>query len=159
LAGPIQNVRDELERFRKRWAGYLNDIDPTDLAQRLLNPPRPYHWESPVVPEDADYIHKQAWSQVETSVELRNLAYAGHTLFEETFPLGTELRTWINSLQARHRINLFWLPTAGADWVAHVPWGLMYLPDPPNLGDPVDPMGFWGLRFRTEYRAHAVPVG
>ena len=159
IAGSIENVGKELERFRMKWEKYLNDINPADLARRLENPPRPYDWETPFVGEEADAAHQQAWEQAAVSAELRNLAYAGHTLFEEIFPYGEDLRGWVGSLPPGHRINIFWQESAGADYVAHIPWGLLYLPDPPDPGSPVDALGFWGLRFRTEYRAHAVPGG
>jgi hypothetical protein len=35
LAGPIQSVCDYAEQFQARAQAYLNDIEPTDLAQRL----------------------------------------------------------------------------------------------------------------------------
>lgn len=160
VAGPMRNARDALEKFRGNHESYLNDIAPGDLQQRLqtlLSSPdyaRPDDWDH--LGNDADQEHNRKWDEVSVSGELRKLAYEGHVLYESFFPQGAELRRYIDSMLPGHRINITWQQGMGGDWLAHIPWGLMYLPDPPDPGSPVDAMGFWGMRFRTEYYAHEV---
>lgn len=154
VAGPIENVHAAAERFRARWEDYLNDIDPDDLAQRLQQWTPDYVWAA--LGNYADEHHQQTWEEVRISSELRDLAYDGHSLYEAFFPPGSELRTWIDALTPGHRLDISWLETSGPGWIPHIPWGLMYLPDPPALDEPVDPMGFLALRFRIDYTAHEI---
>jgi hypothetical protein len=157
VSGPITNVRNSAERFRAAWESYLNDIDPADLPRRLQEwppgVPDPWHARA-----RADAGHLQKWQEVATSNELRDLAYDGHALYEAFFPADSdsELRTWIDARQLGHRLDISWNEKSGPGWVAGVPWGLMYLPDLPPAGQPIDPMGFLGLRFRIGYTAHPV---
>jgi hypothetical protein len=154
IAVPIKNVRATAERFRARWEKYLNDIDPDDLSQRLKQWTPEYSWGS--LRDFSDITHQNAWNEVQVSSELRDLAYDGHRLYETFFPSTSPLRTWLDSLTPGHRLNIYWLPSAGPGWVPHVPWSLMYLPDLPTPGAPIDPMGFLGLRFRISYTSHEV---
>ena len=159
VAGTITNVRAALERLRANHENYFNDISPDDLAARLqqlrADPhfARPYDWSH--LGDFADAAHQQQWDAVSKSNELRVLAYEGHSLYESFFPSGTELRQWLDELQPGHRLNIAWHDRQAGDWLPHIPWGLMYLPDLPAAGQPIDATGFWGLRFRTEYQAHA----
>ena len=150
MAGKMENVRSAMDRLRAKWEAYLNDIDLADLelALKLLASQYsgPYDWSS--LPNFADAAHQQRWSDVEKSAELRELAVYGHQLYDAVFPPQTELRNWMDHLQPGHRVNIVW---QGAG-VSDVPWGLMYLPDPPDPGDPVDATGFLALRLRMEYR-------
>lgn len=147
VAGKIDNVRSAAERFRARWEGYLNEVDPDDLAQRLQQWKPAYDWTQ--LESLADVSHHQQWeSEVRVSRELRDLAFDGHRLYETFFPDGSDLRRWVEGLTPGHRFDISWLPTSGPGWIPHVPWGLMYLPDVPSLGEPVDPLGFLALRFR-----------
>jgi hypothetical protein len=104
----------------------------------------------------ADERHQQTWEKVQISSELRDLAYDGHSLYEAFFSAGSELRTWIDALTPGHRLDISWLETSGPGWIPHIPWGLMYLPDPPAPDEPVDPMGFLALRFRIGYTAYEI---
>ena len=153
VAGPIDNTRASAERFRARWEDYLNDIDPEDLAQRLEQWSPDYDWTQ--LGNHADQQHQTSWEAVQVSPELRDLAFDGHTLYEAFFPPKEELRSWIDALAPGHRLAISWRETSSG-WIPHVPWGLMYLPDPPAPGEPVDPMGFLGLRFRIDHTAHEV---
>ena len=155
VSGPIANVIATAERFRSRWEGYLNDIDPGDLLHRLGDPVRQYNWD--FLQYTADARHEQAWASVASSAELRDLAYDGHALYEAFFPARSRLREILDGLPAGHRIDIDWPPQDG--YVPHVPWGLMYTSDVPLAGQPIDPMAFVGLRFRVGYTSHDVPEG
>ena len=139
VAGRIENVRATAEKFRAKWQNYLNEIDPEDLAQRLQDFKPEYDWS--FLSDHSDAVHQKKWGEVRVSPELRELAIDGHKLFEAFFRANSELRQWVDLLHPGHRINISWLPTAGPGWVASVPWGLMYQLNPPDPGDPVDPMG------------------
>lgn len=154
VAGPIQNVRSSAEKFRAKWENYLNDLDPDDLTIRLQSFAPQYDWAS--LTDYSDSSRAQTWETVRVSPELRDLAYDGHSLYEAFFPPGSQLRSWIDSLTPGQRINISWLPTSGAGWMPHIPWGLMYQPTPPAAGVPIDAMGFMGLRYRINYTAHPV---
>lgn len=151
LSGPIENVRDAAEKFRNKWGTYLNDIKPQDLAERLSKfvPTDDWtQWES-----RADSGHATQWEHVSMSAELRNLAIHGHVLYEKVFRRREPLRTLMDSLAAGSRLDITWKVGAqgSVNVVPNVPWGLMYLLDPPAAGKAVDPMGFLALRFRLGY--------
>ena len=152
LAGPIRNVRDGAERFRAKWEGYLNAIDPDELLQRLKRFQPTQDWAT-LAPRTIE-PHRAAWGQASLSPELRTLAIHGHELYESLFPSGSELRGWIDGLAAGSRLDLQWTEAAGAGYVPNVPWGLLYLPEPPEPGQPVDAMGFAALRLRLAYRGY-----
>lgn len=157
VAGPIQNARAAAERFRSRWEGYLNDISPVDLEQRLQRPVLDVSWRE--LGDHADAAHTESWAEVAHSPELRDLAFDGHALYESFFPHGSELRTWIDALEPGHRIDLTWQPSPDqGGWIPHVPWGLMYRDEAPLPGHPVDPMEFLAFRYRLGYYAHKVPL-
>jgi hypothetical protein len=146
--GRIDGVRKAAERFRNTATAYLDDIDPADLIARLSSFQPSYSWSALSFTEDA--AHADAWRLVSTSVELRELAVRGNLLYNGFFPKGNGLRDRLDRLAMGHRLNIRW--TRGtSDWVSDVPWGLMYLNDPPKAGQPVDPMSFAGLRFRIGY--------
>jgi hypothetical protein len=156
VAGPIENVRSSVEKFRAKWEKYLNDVDPEDLVNRLSNfAPQP-DWV--VTRDDSDQAHQQSWEKVATSQELRDLAYDGKNLYDSFFPSGSDLRSYLDSLTPGQRIDISWHPTSGAAWIPHVPWGLMYqtVPEP---GHPIDPMQFVGLRFRISHSSYPVSGG
>jgi hypothetical protein len=95
---------------------------------------------------------------VSVSLEIRELAFEGHALYEAFFPQGSKLRGWLDALPPGHRIDISWT-RRGHAFIPHVPWGLMYLPHVPLPGQPVDAMGFLGQRFRLSYTAHPAPSG
>jgi hypothetical protein len=152
VSGPMANVVATAERFRSRWEGYLNDIDPVDLLGRLGNPVRQYDWGN--LQCTADAKHKQAWDSVALGAELHDLAFDGHALYEAFFPAGSQLRGILDALPPGHRVDFDWPPQEG--YVPHVPWGLMYMLDVPRAGQPIDPLGFLGFRFRVGYTSHNV---
>ncbi len=154
VAGRIELARAAAERFRARWEDYLNAIDTANLLQRLGNWPPAYSWTAS--PEQSDATHQASWSEVEVSKELRDLAFHGHKLYEAFFPPGTRLRDWVDSLYVGRRLAISWLPKRNESWMPHVPWGLMYAPEPPARGAPVDPLGFLALRYRLGYTSHPV---
>jgi len=154
VAGPMLNVRSSAEKFRAKWERYLNDIDPTNLNDRLNHFSPQYDWSA--LRDDSDPSHQQEWQRVAVSQELRDLAYDGHRLYESFFPLGSDLRSWLDALRPAWRISITWQPKSGAGWIPHVPWGLMYQPTLPVASQPIDPMGFLGLRYRIDYTAHPV---
>ncbi|MFZ0133457.1 MAG: CpXC domain-containing protein [Desulfobacterales bacterium] len=157
VAGPIKNVRNSAESFRARWEAYLDGIDPGDLSQRIMNWTPEYDWTA--LQDLADQPHRDAWDNANVSSELREFAYDGHALYQSFFPETSPLHAWITSLTPGHRLDISWTPTGNPGWLPHVPWGLMYLFDLPPVGEPLDPMGFLGLRFRLGYTAHEVQAG
>lgn len=152
LAGPILNVREATEKFRGKAEKYLNDIDARDLLRRFEQFAPTYDWAS--WKSRADPSHAGSWDQTSTSQELRELAIYGHDLYETVFPPGAQLRTWMELLPPGSRVDFSWTESSGPGYVPNVPWGLMYLPDPPAPGRAVDPMGFLALRFRLGYRGY-----
>ncbi len=152
LAGRITNVRDSADKFRTKFSDELNNIDRGNLDEKLSyfkNNPNTF-WES----NRADPAHTDVWNQkIATSQELFHLAYYGYELYKTFFPDNTKLRLWLNSLDPNGRVNITWLEGIDQHWVAHVPWSLLYA-QTPVLGQPVDPIYFWGLRYRFNYLAH-----
>ena len=152
LAGPIRNVRDSADKFRRTFSDELNNIDQRDLEDRLSH----FKTNTDTFWEDnrADAVHTQVWEQkIATSQELFDLAYYGYELYKTFFPDNTKLRLWLDSLEPDWRVNITWSENIDPNRVAHVPWGLLYT-RPPEQGQPVDPMYFWELRYRFNYLAH-----
>ncbi len=155
IAGPIKNVRDAAEAFRIKYDTYLNNIDQTDLVNRMLaatSDPQSFMFF-----DNADQAHQQAWdNDVAISDEMNALAYHGYILYQTLFPDNSDLRNWLDSLSPGWRINISWSDITGPAWVPHVPWGLMYRTPPPKVGQPIKPMDLIGLRFRINYVAHDI---
>ena len=153
VSGRIKNVRDAAEEMRSAFETHLNDIDPADLAERFKQWHPEYSWNS--LRNYSDAAHRQRWEQMAVSPALRLLAVQGRQLFLSFFPLGSNLNQWVSAMPPGARLNIFCTPTmAGAAFIPHVPWGLMYVADPPPSGEPVDPIGFLGLRYRIAYTSH-----
>src|SRR5262249_9373485 len=93
------------------------------------------------------------------STQLYELAYYGYQLYQTIFPNddpGTQVvRQALDSLTPGWRIDIAWSMQTDQAWVPNVPWGLLYR-EPPLNGTPVDPLNFWGLRFRINYLAHSI---
>jgi hypothetical protein len=157
VAGPIENVRNAAERFRGECDSYLNNINPDDLVARLRKSMGGSDWA--MVGTCPDPSYQQEWAKVSTSPWLRDLAVLGYRLYGAFFPSGSLLRGWLDSLAPGCRINISWLPTSGPGWLAHIPWGLMYMLEPPPLGTPIDPAGFAAFRFRLNYLPYSVQGG
>jgi hypothetical protein len=156
LSGLIENVRKSANLFRARWEDYLNDIDSTDLVDRLTAPAPPCDWLDGG--PKADAAHLAAWTEVAVSPELRKLAHDGNVLYETVFPPRSRLHDWITALRPGDRLNISWLPW-DANWIPQLPWGLMYANDLPSPGQPIDAMGFIGLRQRLGYTSHRTDIG
>jgi hypothetical protein len=152
VSGPIRNARNAAEDLRVAWENHLNDIPSSDLAARLKNW-RPNYWGSPG--DDADDMHRRQWERMAKSAELRSLALQGQQLFRAFFPLASKLNGWIAKAFPGSRLDISWTELSGAGFIPHVPWGLMYVADVPPQGEPIDPMGFLGLRCRVAYTSHA----
>jgi hypothetical protein len=157
VSGRIENVRDAAEEMRAIWEHHINNIDPFDLADRLTRWSRheggpEYDWS--LLGNYADAAHRQEWDQMAVSKELRRLAHHGRQLFQAFFPRGSNFHNWITALIPGARLSISWTPKAGAGFIPHVPFGLMYTADLPPEGQPVDPMGFLGLRCRIAYNSH-----
>ena len=164
LKGPIDNVRDSLEKLREVQEDYLNDLNHADMAAHLAGEAwRPYAekangWQP--LPEQTDAVHRDAFARVQNSAEWRTLARDGYALFNRCFPQGTQLRAVLEKLLPGSRIDFHWSKQSGPGWVSHVPWALMYT-------EPVDVTGqslavpekFMGLRFRIGSRSWTVNNG
>ena len=161
VGGTIKNVRESAERLRAEAESHFDDIDPGDLSGRLAGwqPKLNCNWNWSALHDYADDAHRRRWDDIKVSKELRDLAFDGRKLFDAFFPAAADLRRWIEALAPGHRLNISLTPKSVGTYVPSVPWGLMYLQDVPPLGEPVDPMGFMGLRFRIGYTAYAVREG
>jgi CHAT domain len=158
IAGPIQNVRVAMEKFRENWDSYLNAIDPADMADRLLRREewKPYSHSVNGMPVVASPQPLAEFDRVKMSLELRNLASAGYSLFDACFPQGSDIRSIVEGLFPGSRIDFFWTQFSGAGWVSHVPWSLMYMDPPDPLGEqPIDCERFFGLRFRIQHQSRS----
>lgn len=156
VSGQIKNVLADAERFRAKHDSYLNNIPPDDLIARLSSPYHQYDWTNFQI--RADQTHEQAWTQVAASQELWDMASDGRMLYDQFFPPKSRLRMIFDFLTPGHRIDIDWTPLEDS-YIAHVPWGLMYVDDVPPKGQPVDPTGFFGLRFRVGYTSHLMLGG
>jgi len=150
----LKKLYSAVKDFREHHSSYLNNIDPTDLLNRLENSNHNHlhNWSN--CTDNNQLNHDNIWSQVETSLELRNLAYHGHELYEDFFQKGSKLHKLLNSLNTGTIIEINWLPNPKLKWRSHVPWGLMFQQTVPNQGQPINPLAFLGLRYRIEYIAH-----
>lgn len=154
LAGGMDNVRASAEKLWTRWEETFNAVDPDDLARRLRSFTPEADWSR--LPDEADEAHRGAWKKIEASPDLRTLATDGYKLFQAVFDK-SELEAWLDILPPGGRLDISWLDRVEGS-IANIPWGLMYL-RPPAAGAPVDPMLFFGLRFRIGYMAHLVDPG
>jgi hypothetical protein len=152
LKGPIENVREALEKFRVAHDAYLNDLDHWDIAARLKSGrwrPDCCHKDGwAPLPDEADQPQSDAFDQVIRSREWRELAHAGYTLFDCCFEERSKLRALLSTkLSAGSRVDFHWIH--GRDAVPHVPWALMYT-EPVDVLDRTlaNPERFLGLRFR-----------
>lgn len=153
VSGKIGNVREAAEETRTAWEAHFNAIDPADLADRLKRWQPEYNWTA--LGDYADPAHRQQWEKMAVSAEFRNFAWHGRQLFQAFFPRDTNLAKWMAAVSPGARLNMSLTPQAGAVFIPHVPWGLMYVADLPPEGQPVDPMGFLGMRCRIAYTSHA----
>ena len=79
-------------------------------------------------------------------------------LYEQLFPEESSIRQAIEQLKPGDKLDITWQQEWGSDWIAHIPWTLVFTAEPPSKGRPVDAMGFLGLRLRIGYRAHKMAL-
>jgi hypothetical protein len=154
VVGLITNLRRALERFRGTHERYLDAIDLADLDRRLGKMEAGADFFG--VGEPPSDASLAAWDAVSRSAELYELAFEGRRLYNKVFGAGSKLREWIELMQQHDRLDINLQADAGAAFVPHVPWGLMYGLELPVQGEPVEPIGFLGLRLRLGYSAHLV---
>jgi hypothetical protein len=154
IVGSLDNLYSAVKNFREAHSSYLNNIDSIDLLSRLQdsNNNQIYDWSN--CTDSTELEDKEIWGQVEKSKELRNLVYYGHELYEDFFPQNSKLYILLNSLKPGTIIEINWLLNSKLTWRSHVPWGLMFQQPVPDVGQPINPLGFIGLRYRMEYIAH-----
>ena len=110
-----------------------------------------YNWS--LLGNYADAVHRQEWDKMAVaqsyadSQSTAGICFRGSSLAALNFTNGLPR-------SPGERLNISWTPMAGAGFIPHVPWGLMYTADLPPEGQPVDPMGFLGLRCRVAYNSH-----
>jgi hypothetical protein len=148
IAGPIEDARSAALRLWTAHQDHFDAIDdgPYDLA--LANYRYPGSWLD--MPDQSSLEARSRWTEIVKGDALRDLADAGYRLGLELFPPENDLRQWLCSRRPGHLLDCSW-SQASQGGISHVPWGLVYLPDLPSLGEPVDPLGFLGLRFRLRY--------
>lgn len=142
---------DKLNAFREKNTIYLNYLP--DSMPHLADYQPTADWTSPdsmVTSEE----HVLRWQATELEPSLWQLAKRAHVLYDAVFPRNTELRKCIDELPMGSLLDIKWLKETPGH-VANFPWGLLYLRDPPH-GRPVDPMLFWGMRFRIDYDTYQV---
>jgi hypothetical protein len=152
VAGPIDNVLGDAEKFRTARDAYLNDLEAQDILDHLATFQPVHNWDQPAY--NGDPRHDQAWQETATSAELHTLAYSGYVLYDSFCPLGSDLRVIMDDLIPGQRINISWLETAGPGFIPHIPWGLFYVKAPLDLPAPIDGCLFMGLRYRIDYTSH-----
>lgn len=152
IAGSIRRIRTLVDELRAAYQAYLDNIVPSDLEAKVSRFEPSYDWRA--LSDYSDDDHRTAWTAVECSKELQQLAFYGYALYDQFFPRESPLRGWVDALRPGHRIDITWLLGGGADWMPHVPWGLLYRVPPPSVGSPIDPLEFLGLRFRIDYTAY-----
>jgi hypothetical protein len=146
----IETVRESLGRLRDSAPEYFDLIDADGLLPAVARYRPPEHWTA-AGPASGD-----AWSALAVSRELARLAYDGNLLYRAVF--GEEVRKLIER-KLKHpgdRLKLTWRDDRGG-WVPYLPLPLMYLDEPPEPGQPVDPTRFLGLRYRLGYVARRAP--
>ncbi|MEO1256130.1 MAG: hypothetical protein AAFY41_14770, partial [Bacteroidota bacterium] len=79
---------------------------------------------------------------------LRPVAESGFSLYDASFPAGSELRRAIDNLSPGSMIEITWWPTGG-NWM-QIPWGLMYRVNPSDENK-IDPLNFLSFRYRIKY--------
>jgi hypothetical protein len=164
IVGVLDNLYNALKDFRERYAtgysaeichSYLNNIDSEDLFNKLhnLKNDQIYDWDN--LTDSSNSEHQEIWNQVKVSQELRELAYYGNQLYEGCFPQQSKIRNLLDSLNSGALIKINWVSTPKSQWRSHFPWGLMFQQSVPDLGKEVNPLYFFGLRYRIEYISHS----
>jgi hypothetical protein len=154
LNGTVDSLRRAAESLRTKATAYFNDIDPTDLLNRLdLFQPQ-YDWAQ--LGDYTDPAHNAAWIAVAGSKELQVLAFYGRKLYDTLFPADQNSRIWTDALPPGQLVHVVWRKDSGASWIPYLPWELLYCGDA-NPGVPIDPTKFWGLRYRLQYTSYNPP--
>jgi hypothetical protein len=153
----IIQVREYAEVFRENYGNnYLDIIDRDLMEQELRDFQGSYSFEGleSLVSSSINSEQEDAWNQISNSTELRSLAYYGHKLYRELFPI--DIYADIDLLPIGTQINISWCRynQSSNKWFPHIPWGLMFQIEPP-VNVEIDPMCFLGLRYRIGYVAYA----
>ena len=156
VATKINDIRGSAEMFRTKFSKQLNDIEPQDLEARLAAfKATPWAiWSDDETLQVCDEAHQQTWdNEIAPSKELYELAYHGYRLYDTFFPDKSTypLRAWLDSLTPAWRVNISWPAETDDNWIPSVPWAFLYI-QPVAPGTLIDPMNFWGLRFRSQLR-------
>jgi hypothetical protein len=152
----IAKSRKALDLLRSTYQDYFDKIDNAEMFNLLAAYEPSAEW---IHPDDfASAEISQRWKNIATSTELAELAFNGYSLYEALFPKDSMIRSAINLLRPSDRLSITW-QNNGEQWISHVPWPLLYTAEPPPPGEPVDPSGFLGLRYRISYRAYRISVG
>ena len=154
LGNTVDALRKAAESLRVKATGYLNDIDPADLLNRLDGFQPQYDWAQ--LADFTDPAHVAAWGAVAASKELQVLAFYGRKLYDTLFPADKNSRPWVDALLPGQSVHVVWRKDSGAGWIPHLPWELLYRGDA-SPGVPIDPTLFWGLRYRLEYTSYDPP--
>ncbi|MFF8289370.1 ATP-binding protein [Streptomyces sp. NPDC016309] len=150
-AAAHQYIRDAqlaLDAYWQSRAQRYNDITASDVAKRLEAFRPSTDWSAPGVPSLRDE-DEEAWHADALSQEVRDLALAGHHLFQAMFP-DAQLSRMVRELEPGDRLTIHW---ENCD-PQHVPWPLMYRGTLPRPGQPVQAHDFLGLRLRISHVSH-----
>ena len=93
VQGHIANLRKSLDAFRAEFSDVLDDIESTDLAERLAAY-APQGWVT--APRAAGDRRHAAWSTMAGSDALRQVAAYGRDLYEELLPPGSSSARLLN---------------------------------------------------------------
>ena len=150
----IGRLYESLQEFWPCYDNYFNNIAPEDILIKLqlLKEDDVYNWNN--LSDLSQPQHQKEWEEVQTSKKFRLVAYYGREVYDSLFPPKSKTRRSLDELEPGDYLKIRWL--SGLEWRAHIPWGLMYQFDIPREGEPIDPLGFFGLRYRIEHRAYAI---
>jgi hypothetical protein len=153
LTGEIKNLREAADGLRAQFTDELNAIDGAELMARLRQPFQPqWNWDNIVHPP-IDPRHEAAWQAIAKSPELRQLAFYGRQLYDAFFSAGSDLRAWLDAAPPGAKLSFTWREKTTSSWIPSIPWTLLYCGDVGG-NTPIDPLKFWGLRFRIVYAAY-----
>jgi hypothetical protein len=154
IENSIDKLCNSLQEFWPCYEDYFNNIDPEDILTKLqaLKDDGVNNWKN--LPDMSELQHQEEWEKVQISEEFRLVAYYGKEVYDSLFPPRSKIRKSLDDLEPGDYLKIRWF--SGSEWRAHIPWGLMYQFDIPQKGQPIDPFGFFGLRYRIEHRAYPI---
>src|SRR5258708_5263356 len=149
----IEEVRQALDSFRQNHTAWLDSVSPRDLNRDLQNWRADQGWTLPATPDSRRLAD---WTSMARDPWLRKIAVCGNYLFDALFPPKSDVRRILLSLNPGDRLHIVWLYEEGSEWIAHVPWALIYVKPVPAPGNPIDPEQFLGLHLRISYTSRAL---